>query len=138
MQATVAEPAAFVGGDKPQEVELSVVMPCLNEARTVGKCVAKAVAALRRMGVVGEVVVADNGSSDGSQELARAAGARVVNATRRGYGAALQAGIAAARGRYIVMGDADDSYDFSALEPFLERLRAGDELVMGNRFKGGI
>src|SRR5437660_1838269 len=131
MQATVT-------GDKTQDLELTVVMPCLNEALTVGCCVAKAAAALRRLGVAGEVVVADNGSTDGSQELARAAGARVVPASRRGYGAALQAGIAAARGRYIVMGDADDSYDFSTLEPFLERLRAGDELVMGNRFKGGI
>jgi glycosyltransferase involved in cell wall biosynthesis len=122
------------------EVELSVVMPCLNEARTVGACVEKALRSLRELGVRGEVVVADNGSTDGSQALARAHGARVVHAERRGYGAALQAGIAAARGRYVVMGDADDSYDFGAgsLRPFLERLRAGDELVMGNRFKGGI
>jgi hypothetical protein len=138
MPATVIETPPYCPTTQPEEVELTVVMPCLNEALTVGKCVAKAVAALRRLGVAGEVIVADNGSSDGSQELARAAGARVVDATRRGYGAALQAGIAAARGRFIVMGDADDSYDFSNLDPFLERLRAGDELVMGNRFKGGI
>ena len=122
----------------PCDLELSVVMPCLNEALTVGRCVAKAVACLKRLGVRGEVVVADNGSTDGSQELARAAGARVVPAKERGYGAALQAGIAAARGTYVIMGDADDSYDFSDLEPFLTRMRAGDELVMGNRFKGAI
>jgi len=118
--------------------ELSVVMPCLNEAETVATCVAKAVAFFARHGVAGEVVVADNGSTDGSQQLAERAGARVVHAPTRGYGGALLAGIDAARGRFVVMGDADDSYDFGALEPFLARLRAGDELVMGNRFKGGI
>src|SRR6516225_293362 len=120
------------------EVEVSVVMPCLNEARTVAVCVAKARKCLDELGVRGEVVVADNGSTDGSQELAREAGARVVPAARRGYGAALQAGVAAARGRFVIMGDADDSYDFANLGPFVERLRAGDDLVMGNRFKGGI
>jgi hypothetical protein len=113
-------------------------MPCLNEARTVGRCVAKAMTALQTMNVRGEVVVADNGSSDGSQEIARANGARVIPVSRRGYGSALQAGIAAARGRYVIMGDADDSYDFSRLEPFVDRLRQGDDLVMGNRFRGGI
>ena len=117
---------------------MSVVMPCLNEARTVGLCVSKAIRALQEMGVAGEVIVADNGSTDGSQKVASAAGARVVTVARRGYGAALQGGIAAARGRYIVMGDADDSYDFTRIAPLVERLRAGDELVMGNRFKGGI
>lgn len=119
-------------------MELTVLMPCLNEAATVGACVAKARGFLERAGIVGEVLVADNGSEDGSRELACAAGARVVEAPRRGYGAALAAGIAAARGRYVIMGDADDSYDFSKLEGFVEKLRAGHPLVMGNRFKGGI
>jgi hypothetical protein len=104
----------------------------------VGRCVEKAVTALQKMGVRGEVIVADNGSSDGSPEIAEKHGAWVVHVEQRGYGSALQAGIAAARGRYVIMGDADDSYDFSALYPFVERLRAGDELVMGNRFRGGI
>ncbi|HWS45979.1 MAG TPA: glycosyltransferase family 2 protein [Acidimicrobiia bacterium] len=113
-------------------------MPCLNEAETVGTCVTKARSWLERAGVAGEVVVADNGSTDGSRALAEAAGARVVPVDIKGYGAALRGGIDAARGRYIVMGDADDSYDFSNLDPFLERLRAGDDLVMGNRFRGGI
>jgi glycosyltransferase involved in cell wall biosynthesis len=122
----------------PTDLELSVVMPCLNEALTVGRCVAKAVAELKRLGVRGEVVVADNGSTDGSREIAREHGARVVEVARKGYGSALQAGIAAARGTYVIMGDADDSYDFSNLEPFILRLRQGDDLVMGNRFKGGI
>jgi glycosyltransferase involved in cell wall biosynthesis len=120
------------------DIEVSVVMPCLNEARTVGRCVDKAVAALQKMGVRGEVIVADNGSSDGSPEIASEHGAWVVHVEQRGYGSALQAGIAAARGRYVIMGDADDSYDFSDLYPFVERLRSGDELVMGNRFRGGI
>ena len=118
--------------------EVSVVMPCLNEARTVGICVAKARASLDTLGVRNEVVIADNGSKDGSQLIAEAHGARVVPVTRKGYGAALQGGIAAAKGRYIIMGDADDSYDFANLGPFVERLRAGDDLVMGNRFRGGI
>jgi hypothetical protein len=120
------------------ELELSIVMPCLNEAVTVGRCVEKARAFLAAHGVAGEVVVADNGSTDGSRELSLAAGARVVEVADRGYGAALAGGIAAARGRFVIMGDADDSYDFSALLPFLERLRAGHDLVMGNRFAGGI
>jgi hypothetical protein len=121
-----------------EEIEVSIVMPCLNEAKTVGVCAAKAKATLERLGVKGEVVVADNGSTDGSQDIATAHGARVIHAQRRGYGSALQAGIEAARGKFIIMGDADDSYDFTNLEPFIERLRGGDDLVMGNRFKGGI
>ena len=113
-------------------------MPCLNEAETVATCVAKAREFLDRSGVVGEVLVADNGSTDGSQQLARDAGARVVDVPVRGYGAALLAGIDAARGQFIIMGDADDSYDFTTLDGFVDQLRGGADLVMGNRFKGGI
>src|SRR5258708_5027043 len=119
-------------------MELSVVMPCLNEAETVGTCVQKARSFLTLHDVNGEVIVADNGSIDGSQLLAEAAGARVVEVEQRGYGSALMGGILAAKGRYVIMADADDSYDFAALMPFLERLRAGADLVMGNRFRGGI
>jgi glycosyltransferase involved in cell wall biosynthesis len=118
--------------------ELTVLMPCLNEAETIETCVTKAKKWLEQNGVAGEVVIADNGSTDGSQELARNAGARVVPVPVRGYGAALQAGIQAAAGTYVIMGDADDSYDFSNLGPFLAELRAGHDLVMGNRFRGGI
>jgi hypothetical protein len=121
-----------------QPLELSVVLPCLNEANTVARCVTKALAYMDEHGVVGEVVVADNGSTDGSRELAHSAGARVVDVAEKGYGAALLGGIEAARGRYVIMGDADDSYDLTALGPFVERLREGYELVMGNRFRGGI
>src|SRR3954453_2817908 len=113
-------------------------MPCLNEAETVGICVRKAIGFFEEHGVDGEVVIADNGSTDGSQQLARDAGARVVPVTDKGYGNALMGGIRAARGRYVAMGDADDSYDFTGLMPFLEQLRDGADLVMGNRFKGGI
>ncbi len=113
-------------------------MPCLNEARTVAQCVRAARGFLESRSVVGEVLVADNGSTDGSREIAIAAGARVVEVPQLGYGAALLAGIAAARGRYIVVGDADCSYDFASLDGFLVRLRAGAQLVMGNRFRGGI
>ncbi len=119
-------------------VELSVVLPCLNEAETLQVCIAKARASLADLGVVGEVVVADNGSTDGSQEIARAAGARVVDVPRRGYGAALMAGIEAAGGEYVLMADADDSYALDDLGGFLRELRAGADLVMGNRFAGGI
>ena len=119
-------------------MELTILMPCLNEAATVARCVAKARGFLERRGIAGEVLVADNGSDDGSPALAERAGARVVRVAQRGYGAALAAGIAAARGRYVIMGDADDSYDFERLEPFVERLRDGYALVMGNRFQGGI
>ncbi len=119
-------------------IELSIVLPCLDEARTVGKVVARAREALRSEGVRGEVVVADNGSVDGSQAIAAAAGARVIHVPERGYGAALRAGIAAARGRFVMMADSDDSYDVGVVAPFLARLRAGDDLVQGNRFAGGI
>ncbi len=122
----------------PQEIELSVVMPCLNEARTIGACVQEAREALTQNGINGEVLIADNGSTDGSQAIAEKWGARVVAITEKGYGHALRGGIAAARGRFILMGDADQSYDFSHLPRFLEKLRAGDDLVMGNRFLGGI
>jgi len=120
------------------DLELTILMPCLNEAETIEVCVRKARAYLTASGVAGEVLVADNGSTDGSQALAQAAGARVVPIPERGYGAALIGGIAAARGRFVIMGDADDSYDLERLGPFVERLRAGADLVMGNRFKGGI
>jgi len=119
-------------------MELTVLMPCLNEARTVARCVEAARGFLARAGVQGEVLVADNGSSDNSQALAEAAGARVVQVQERGYGAALLGGIRAARGRYVIMGDADDSYDFSALQGFIAKLREGADLVMGNRFQGGV
>jgi glycosyltransferase involved in cell wall biosynthesis len=119
-------------------VELTVVMPCLNEAETVATCVAKAVRCMQDNGIDGEVVVADNGSTDGSQRLATDAGARVVPVSEKGYGNALMGGILAARGEYVIMGDADDSYDFTSLMPFVEKLREGADLVMGNRFKGGI
>ena len=120
------------------DLELTILMPCLNEAETLAVCIAKALGFLQRSGTAGEVLIADNGSTDGSQAIAEAAGARVVAVREKGYGAALMGGIAAARGRYIIMGDADDSYDFEHLEPFLAALQAGDQLVMGNRFKGGI
>ncbi|MHB1130993.1 MAG: glycosyltransferase family 2 protein [Chloroflexota bacterium] len=118
--------------------ELSIVLPCLNEAETLSTCIKKAQAYLERAGVVGEILVADNGSCDGSQSIARDLGVRVVDVQDRGYGAALLGGIAAAKGRYIIMGDADDSYDFANLDAFVERLREGYDMVMGNRFKGGI
>jgi glycosyltransferase involved in cell wall biosynthesis len=123
---------------EPTGLELTILMPCLNEAETIGVCVWKARRYLAKAGVRGEVLVADNGSTDGSQMIAEGLGARVVPVAERGYGAALQGGIAAARGRYVIMGDADDSYDFTALDGFVERLREGADLVMGNRFAGGI
>ena len=119
-------------------MELTILMPCLDEAATVARCVRKARAFLERGSIAGEVLVADNGSRDGSQALAEAAGARVITAGVQGYGAALRAGIEAACGRYVIMGDADDSYDFEHLAPFVQKLREGFPLVMGNRFKGGI
>ncbi len=118
--------------------ELTILMPCLNEAETLVQCIIKARAFLARSGVNGEVVIADNGSTDGSQALAEANGARVIHVPERGYGSALIHGIRGAYGKYVIMGDSDDSYDFSALEPFVEKLREGHQLVMGNRFLGGI
>jgi hypothetical protein len=118
--------------------ELTILMPCLDEEATVATCVAKARRFLERAGISGEVLVADNGSKDASRAAAAAAGARVIEVAQRGYGAALIAGIRAARGRYVIMGDADDSYDFANLGAFVEKLRAGYQLVMGNRFRGGI
>ncbi|HUK23227.1 MAG TPA: glycosyltransferase family 2 protein [Terriglobales bacterium] len=119
-------------------IELSVVMPCLNEAKTIGACIRKAQAALRAANVAGEIIVGDNGSTDGSVEIAQRMGATVVQVEAKGYGSALMGAIQAASGKYIVMADADDSYDFSHIERFLEPLRAGAGLVMGNRFLGGI
>src|SRR5436190_872518 len=118
--------------------ELTILMPCLNEARTLTGCIAKAQRFLEQYGISGEVLVADNGSTDGSIELATGLNARVVAVPVRGYGAALAAGIAAAKGEYVIMGDSDESYDFSALAPFVAKLRQGFDLVMGNRFQGGI
>jgi glycosyltransferase involved in cell wall biosynthesis len=118
--------------------EVSVVIPCLNEAETVERCVHKAHAGLSRLGVAGEVIVADNGSDDGSPELAAGAGARVIRVTQRGYGSAIQGGMSEARGRFIIIGDADDSYDFTAIGPFVDELRKGNDLVVGNRFRGDL
>jgi glycosyltransferase involved in cell wall biosynthesis len=124
--------------DAAESLELTILMPCLNEAETIQTCVRKAMGYLQRANIKGEVVVADNGSTDGSQALAQALGARVIPIPVRGYGSALLGGIQAARGKYIIMGDADDSYDFTALDPYVEKLRAGYDFVMGNRFRGGI
>ena len=120
------------------KLELTILMPCLDEAETLAICIGKAKSFLARTGIKGEVLIADNGSTDGSQAIARKAGARVVAVERKGYGAALSGGIAAARGRFVIMGDADDSYDFANLDAFVDKLRAGYGLVMGNRFKGGV
>ena len=119
-------------------LELTILMPCLNEAETIASCVKKAASYLARSRLRGEVLIADNGSTDGSQEIAQGLGARVVPISERGYGAALIGGIEAARGHFVIMGDADDSYDFSQLDGFVAKLREGNDLVMGNRFKGGI
>jgi len=121
-----------------EPIELSIVMPCLNEVETLALCIRKARLGLEGAGVRGEIIVADNGSNDGSQQAARDLGARVVDVDQKGYGSALRGGIEAARGTYVMMGDADDSYDFSAIEPFVAKLRQGFDLVMGNRFLGGI
>jgi glycosyltransferase involved in cell wall biosynthesis len=117
-------------------VELTILMPCLNEAETVAGCVCKAKSFLAQSGIEGEVLIADNGSTDGSPQIGEGEGACVALVGERGYGAALLGGIKAARGRYVIMADADGSYDFSALAPFVERLRDGADVIMGNRFKG--
>lgn len=119
-------------------MELTILMPCLNEAETLEICIKKALQFLKTNYIEGEVIIADNGSTDGSQLLAKNAGARVVDIPLKGYGSALIGGIESAKGKYIIMGDSDDSYDFSKLEFYLEDLRNGSDLVMGNRFKGGI
>lgn len=121
-----------------EPLELTILMPCLNEAATLGICIAKAQRFLVSTGVRGEILIADNGSTDGSLAIAQGLGARVVPVPVRGYGAALITGIQAAAGRFVIMGDSDDSYDFERLHPFLDALRKGAELVMGNRFRGGI
>jgi len=121
-----------------EQIELSIVMPCLNEQETVGVCVRKALATLREAGISAEVIVADNGSTDCSVKIAQAEGARVVDVEEKGYGNALKGGIVAARGQYVLMADSDDSYDLTHIPRFLENLRAGSDLVMGNRLRGGI
>ena len=121
-----------------KQLELSVIMPCLNERETVGMCVRKAMASLREARIFSEVIVCDNGSTDGSVEIAEKEGARVVHVAGEGYGNALKGGILAARGEYVVMADSDDSYDFGHIMRFLEQLRTGADLVMGNRFRGGV
>lgn len=125
-------------GQAVSDLELTILMPCLNEAETLATCIRKARDYLDRAGIKGEVLIADNGSTDGSQQIAKEEGARVQPVSARGYGAALIGGIRAARGKYVIMGDADDSYDFSSLDAFVWELREGAQLVMGNRFKGGI
>ncbi|HXN79181.1 MAG TPA: glycosyltransferase family 2 protein [Candidatus Dormibacteraeota bacterium] len=121
-----------------EAVEVSIVMPCLNEAETLAACIQKAQQAIERGGLAAEIIVADNGSTDGSQVIAKELGARVVPVARMGYGSALIGGINAARGRFVIMGDADDSYDFTAIAPLIDKLRDGCDLVVGNRFMGGI
>jgi glycosyltransferase involved in cell wall biosynthesis len=136
--ALTSEESQSVRVDMPHGVEVSVVIPCLNEANSLAFCVDKAVKAFQAAGMNGEVVVADNGSTDGSIGIAEEHGARVIHVAERGYGAALRAGIAGSRGAFIIMGDADDSYDFSDVPRFVEKLREGNDIVMGNRFSGEI
>jgi glycosyltransferase involved in cell wall biosynthesis len=124
--------------DSAEMLDVSVVMPCLNESATIGTCVTKALQTIRQLNLSGEVIVADNGSIDGSRQMASALGARVISIPKPGYGAALQGAIAAARGQFVLMGDSDDSYDFTQLGAFLSKLREGYDLVVGNRFRGGI
>ena len=130
--------AASVPASETAFLEVSIVMPCLNEAETLGICIEKAQSYLTQNNISGEIVVADNGSTDGSIEIAKQMNARVIRVKKKGYGSALMTGIAAARGKYVIMRDSDDSYDFINLTPFIEKLRQGYDLVMGNRFQGGI
>jgi hypothetical protein len=129
---------ALADHGRADAIELTILMPCLNEAETISVCVGKAQSYLARSRIAGEVLIADNGSTDGSVALAEQGGARVIAVAERGYGAALRAGLQAARGRFVIMGDADDSYDFSHLDPFVAKLNDGCDLVLGNRFTGGI
>jgi hypothetical protein len=139
MKTTLASEGALPdSAATSRPVNVSVVIPCLNEANSLAYCVDKAMDAFRKAGLSGEVVVADNGSTDGSVQIAEEHGARVLRVSERGYGAALRAGIAAAQGPFIIMGDADDSYDFTDVPRFVEKLREGFDVVMGNRFRGGI
>src|SRR3984893_5908366 len=125
-------------GPSPHGVEISIVMPCLNEAETLATCIQKAQQAIQRDGLSAEIIVADNGSTDGSQAIANELGARVVFVKKKGYGSALIGGIDAAQGEFVIMGDADDSYDFTAIAPLIAKLREGCDLVVGNRFLGGV
>jgi glycosyltransferase involved in cell wall biosynthesis len=134
---TVPQPVSY-NSRSADECELTVLMPCLNEAETIGDCISKAEGFLAASGITGEVLIADNGSSDASRAIATRLGARVVHIERKGYGSALLGGIRAARGRHVIMGDADGSYDFGRLEEFVAKLRDGADLVMGNRFRGRI
>ena len=121
-----------------KDVELTILIPCLNEAKTIKECIDDAKFFINKIGASAEILVADNGSDDGSQEIARAAGARVVNCSVKGYGAALLTGMNAAKGKFVIFGDADCSYDFKNMDGFVDELRNGADLVVGNRFKGGI
>ena len=136
--STATDSSQLEGASSGRRVEVSVVLPCLNEAETLASCIRKAQGSLSGLGISGEVIVADNGSTDGSQRIATELGARVVDVPVRGYGAALQAGIESASGQLVIMADADDSYDLAGLAPFVAKLREGYDLVMGNRFAGGI
>jgi len=135
---SVAQRASKQTSSTPTAVEVSIVMPCLNEAETLAKCIRHAQSAIAKGGLAAEIIVADNGSDDGSQQIAKDLGARVVDVPRKGYGSALIGGIDAAQGRFVVMGDADDSYDFEAIGLLIDKLREGYDLVVGNRFMGGI
>jgi glycosyltransferase involved in cell wall biosynthesis len=135
---SVVQRAPKQASSTPTSVEVSIVMPCLNEAETLAKCIRHAQNAIAKSDLAAEIIVADNGSTDGSQQIAKDLGARVVDVPRKGYGSALIGGIDAAQGPFIVMGDADDSYDFEAIGPLIDKLREGFDLVVGNRFLGGI